>query len=189
MRNAHRPSVTRHLPFLFAALAVLGCGVGTALENPGDAAPEVTPISGEYQVNGTTTDDITGAGRRVQGLVIVVRDGAHYTTHFEFTTLLPGSMPVPTKIVGAGDGHVEGSSLIGTADFWMLSSTVPGVDVDFPFIPRRTSPRIHASSIAEIGPDGLVRIQIQNAGDDYAPTHTVLEGQRVGDATPQLAMH
>jgi hypothetical protein len=188
VRNANRPSVTRHPSFLLVALAALGCSAGIALENPSGAAPEVTPISGKYQVNGTTTDDTTGAERRVQGVVIVVRDGAHYTTHFELTSLLPGSMPVPTRVVGAGDGHVVGSSLIGTADFWMLSSTVAGVDVDFPFIPRRTSQTIHASSVAEVGPDGLVHIEIQNSGDEYAPTHTVLEGQRVGDARPKLAM-
>jgi hypothetical protein len=187
LRNANRPSVTRHLLFLLTATAVLGCGAGIALDDPGEAASEVTPISGEYRVSGTTTDEVTGAERRVQGLVILVRDGAHYTTHFELTTQLPGSMPVPTRVVGSGDGHVEGSSLIGTADFWMLSSTVPGVDVDFPFIPRRVSPSIHASSIAEIGPNGFVHIEIQNSGDDYAPTHTVLEGRRVGDAAPRLA--
>ena len=56
-----------------------------------DAREPSAPTSGVYEMTGVTVDRATGLQRPIHGTIVVrVQDGS-YTTHFELSTLFPGS--------------------------------------------------------------------------------------------------
>lgn len=165
---------------------------------PSVSSPPPAPVDGVYRVTGTTTEVETGIGRRIGGLVVLRRDGAHYSTHFELSTEFHHEgrgEGMSAQIVGEGTGRVDGAQLQGTARTQLVFATVPGVDSRFAFIPRQVGPRIVSDTLAALRPDGTLEVEIESRaepGQEYARTHTALVGTRVGDVghpgeLPELA--
>jgi hypothetical protein len=150
-----------------------------------DDASSATPQSGLYEMSGETVDHTTGVRRPIEGTIVVRVDGARYTTHFEFSTLFPGTDATAARVTGTGEGRVEGSRLVGEAHTQLTVAAAPGVDVGFAYVPREVSPRIKSTSTATFFPDGTIRAEIENVaeeGSDYAPTKTTLKGTRRKEA-------
>ncbi|HEX2486035.1 MAG TPA: hypothetical protein VHQ66_12080 [Myxococcota bacterium] len=146
-----------------------------------DAPAPVTPQSGLYEMSGETVDHATGVRRPIQGTIVVRVEGGRYTTHFEFSTLFPGTDATAARVTGTGEGRVEGARLVGEAHTQLTVAAAPGVDVGFAYVPRQVSPRIRSTSTATFLPDGSVRAEIENVaeeGTEYAPTKTTLKGTR-----------
>jgi hypothetical protein len=148
---------------------------------------EETPIPGMYRVSGSTVDKATGEKREIGGTVILAVEGDAYTATFHLTTAFPGSgaEPVEAEVIGKGDGMVEGRTLTGTAHTQLVVATVPGVDPNFAFIPRRVSTRLVSDTVTTIARDGSVTIQTDSRGEegeDYSPTRTTLRGTRIAAA-------
>ena len=173
-------------PWLLAASAALLLACGESSETPPvAAAPPVAPepLSGLYEVSGTTVDKATGAERSVAGTVIVDVEGAAYTTTFDLATVMPvGGAPQRAELIGQGSGRVDDRTLEGTAETQLIVALVPGVDPGFGLLPRHATAQIVNRSVAVIAPDGAVRIEIDSEakpGTSYPPTHTQLSGRRV----------
>jgi len=168
-----------------ASTLLLSVACGSAEEAAAPEAPAVqgVPISGMYNVEGTTTETASGHQRRLSGTIILAEDGPRYTATFNLSTLYPaGGQPMPAEVIGMGEGTIDGRTLTGTSHTQLVVATVPGVDPGFAFIPRKVSTRIVSTSVTKIGPDGSVHIELANApeaGADYSPTRTVLTGKRV----------
>lgn len=167
--------------FAIAAGSLLGL---SALAE--DAA--VVDIAGRYEVKGVTLDSATNMKREISGVITIVQDGATFTSHSEFKTLTPGSEIVPAKVLGTGNGVIEGTKLTGTSENQLQASTVPGLDVDFGMIPhQKVSQRIQSTWTAEILADGTIKLVSENTAGkgeaNYSPTRTTLEGKRIS-ATP-----
>lgn len=148
---------------------------------PAAAEPVGAGVSGRYRVSGETIDKATGARRPISGTIRLAQADGGYTASFELRTVLPGSDAAPAQVLGTGSGTVDGATLRGTADTQLLVSNVPGVDAGFVGMPREVSARIRSTSVATIGADGRITIEIDNEpaeGARYRPTHTVLEGRR-----------
>jgi hypothetical protein len=173
-------------PWLLAASAALlvSCGEGTE-RPPVSAAPPVAPapLSGLYEVAGTTVDKATGAERAIAGTVIVDVDGAAYTTTFDLATELPvGDRTQRAELIGNGSGRVADRTLEGTAETQLIVALVPGVDPAFGMLPRHVTAKIVNRSVATVSSDGSVQIEIDSEpapGAAYASTHTKLRGRRV----------
>jgi hypothetical protein len=166
---------------LAASCWAFACG-GDA-EAP-DAAP-VAPveIGGRYEVTGVTIGIEDGAQRPIHGTLNLRVEEGRYRAHVELETRFPGSEAVAARVVGTGEGTVEGNVLVGSAQTQLLSASVPGVDVGFAYVPRDVGARIVSDARAEFQPDGSVKIELENApapGDDYRPTRTHLVGYRAG---------
>jgi hypothetical protein len=146
-----------------------------------DAPKPSAPTSGVYEMTGVTVDRATGLQRPIHGTIVVrVQDGS-YTTHFELSTLFPGSQATAAQVTGTGEGRIEGSRLVGEAHTQLAVASAPGVDVGFAYVPREVSPRIRSRSTASFFADGSVRAEIENEaeeGAEYAPTKTSLVGYR-----------
>jgi len=151
-------------------------------------AADVAPAaSGVYEMSGVTVDRATGHQRPIHGTIVVRVEGDRYTTHFELSTLFPGSRAKAAQVTGTGEGRVEGGRLVGEAHTQLAVGAAPGVDVGFAYVPREVSPRIVSRSTATFFEDGSVRAEIENAaeeGADYAPTKTTLVGYRRVEKTP-----
>ena len=113
----------------FAFALFLACGEA---EGPAgvDAAPPALPLTGTYQVTGTTIDRATGAERSLSGTIVVKAEGDRYTSNFSLNTTLHGTgEPQKAELIGHGEGSVEGRDLVGTAETQMIVALVPGVPV------------------------------------------------------------
>lgn len=144
-------------------------------------------VSGLYEVSGRTTEIETGREREVSGTIIISQERGRYTSTFSLRTMFPTpNGPAPAEVIGRGEGTVQGSELVGTAETQVVMSTVPGVDASFAYVPRRVSQRIVSDSVAKVTPDGRVTIEISNAGAEgapsYAKTRTTLQGELVSRA-------
>ncbi len=174
------------LSLVLAALLVLACGQGRQEPAAESEPTEAVPISGFYEVTGSTVALAGGDSREIAGTVTLRETEQGYTATFSLNTTAPGSdEAMPAEVIGVGEGQIEGRTLLGTADTQLVMSTVPGIDPGFAFIPRSVSTRIRSSSRAEVAPDGAVTIQIENEaapGQEYARTRTTLRGRRLGDA-------
>lgn len=180
---------------LVVGLGLAGCGEEP--EQPADprtrpsaAAPvEPTPISGIYDVSGTTVPVAGGDPRQIAGTVILRAEGNRYTATFKLDTTFPGTAePLSADVIGSGSGRISGRMLAGSTKTQLVVSTVPGIDTEFAFIPRRVGARIVSSAVTEIAPDGSVVIELENRpaeGENYPPTRTRLTGVRVADASPR----
>jgi hypothetical protein len=171
--------------WLLAASAALSLACGEAEEKQVAAAPPVAPepLSGLYEVSGTTVDKATGAERKVSGTLIVDVEGETYTTTFDLATniVIQGDSR-RAELIGKGEGKVADRTLDGTAQTQLIVALVPGVDASFGMLPRHVTARILNSSHAVISPEGAVRIEIDSEaapGSDYVPTHTQLRGKRI----------
>lgn len=170
--------------WLLAVSAALPLACGEADEKPVSAAPVAPePLSGLYEVSGTTVDKATGAERKIAGTVIVDVEGEAYTTTFDLATnvVIMGDTR-SAELVGKGEGKVADRTLDGSAQTQLIVALVPGVDANFGMLPRHATARIVNTSHAVISPDGAVRIDIDSEaapGSDYAPTHTQLRGKRI----------
>ena len=172
-------------PWLLAASAalLLACGEGSETPPVAAASPVAPePLSGLYEVSGTTVDKATGAERSVAGTVIVDVEGASYTTTFDLATHLPvGGAPQRAELIGQGSGRVDERRLEGTAETQLIVALVPGVDPGFGMLPRHATAQIVNRAVAVIATDGTVSIEIDSEaapGTDYPPTHTKLSGRR-----------
>ena len=191
MRPGHPLDRTRVLLLPLVALLLLGpfaCGGQPENADAPHAATAVEPkpISGTYDVHGITTPIGGEEGRRIDGTVILKREGDRYSATFNLDTTFPGlGEPLQADVIGSGEGTISGRTLTGSTTTQLVVATVPGVDTDFAFIPRIVGTRIVSTSLAEIAPDGSVEIELQNRpaeGEDYRPTHTRLTGVRVSDS-------
>lgn len=170
-----------------ATALVLACGAGP--DDPEGAASagkasEAVPISGTYEVSGTTYDKATGSQRGISGTVILHAEGEAYTSTFNLsTTLLAQGEPQRAELIGHGEGSVSGRVLEGTAETQMIIALVPGVDAGFAYLPRAITTRITNRAKATIAADGNVRIEIESAPapgeENYSPTRTTLRGRRI----------
>ncbi len=164
---------------VYALLLLAGCGP-SELGSDVDVAA-APPISGRYQVSGVTIDQQSGQQRPIKGVVTLSQEGSEYTTHFELSTVYPGSEATAAQVIGTGEGSIEGRLLLGQAETQLVVAMVPGMDVDFAFMPRSVGTRLVSSSRAEFFDDGTLRIEIENEpaeGQDYSPTTTILVGYR-----------
>jgi hypothetical protein len=170
------------LPVLLAAC--LACGDASETASV-EAAPPALPLTGTYQVTGTTVDRATGTERSVSGTIVVKAEGGAYTSTFSLnTTLHGGGEAQKAELIGHGQGAVEGRVLSGTAETQMIVALVPGVDAGFGMMPRVATARILNRSEASIDENGKVLIQIESEGApgaEYTPTRTTLRGRRVAD--------
>ena len=186
------PERARHWLLAAAAAAPLACGDASERRSVDAAPPQPEPISGLYEVTGTTVDKSTGMERNVSGMVIVDVDGDVYTTTFDLrTNLLTDGGTQRAELIGRGEGRVSGRTLDGSAQTQLIVSLVPGVDASFGMLPRHATARIVNKSHATIAPNGAVRIEIDSEaapGSDYRPTRTTLRGKRVAaDGLERLA--
>lgn len=158
-----------------------------------DRAPEpaasplpAAPIGGMYEVRGVTVSSAGGHRREIAGTIILAENGDAYTATFDLHTTYPGAEEaLPAEVIGKGEGTIEGRTLRGIAQTQLVMATVPGIDPGFAFVPRMVSTRITSSSVATLGADGSLAVEIENqpaAGEEYAPTRTTLRGQRVAAA-------
>jgi hypothetical protein len=169
-----------------AAGAALACGEGPAPGAPDAAEPAAAvPIAGRYEVEGFTVNAGTGDNkRRIAGSIVlsVAEDGATYGASFDLETTAPGlAADHKIDVIGKGEGSIEGRTLRGSNTTQIVASTVPGVDPGFAFVPRQTSTKIVSQSVAEITPDGSLKVTIESEGapgESYTPTRTTLRGQR-----------
>jgi len=179
--------------FCAFALAWAGCGADSEVALEGEEAAPAAPIAGMYRVSGITTAAAGGHERKISGTIILAEQGETYTATFNLNTHYPiGGEALPTEVIGRGEGTIEGRTLRGTAQIQLVTTTVPGVDPAFAFIPRTVSTRLVSTTLTTLAPDGTVAIEIENAaapGEQYLPTHTSLKGSRIsaaglgGDAT------
>ena len=184
----------RNFSILVLALLIGGaCGAGPESGSANVAPPDIaaappapggTSVAGLYEVAGTTTEIETGDEREIAGTLILAQKGDHYTSTFNLRTMYPTPTgALPAEVIGLGEGDVDAGMLSGNAETQIVMSTVPGVDSAFAFMPRRVSDRIRSSTLAEISPDGHVKIEIQSRSvpgrQSYAPTRTTLHGALV----------
>jgi hypothetical protein len=172
-------------PLLLTAalsLLIVACTPGDPSDTQ-EATQRETVVSGRYEVEGVTTSPGSGDGRKISGTVILVQEGDRYTATFELKTTYPTEGdPTPADVIGIGEGSVDGGSLSGSAMTQLVVSTVPGIDPGFAFMPRTVSTRIESSTVADIEPDGSIRIELENRaaeGESYEPTRTRLAGRRI----------
>ena len=169
---------------IWASASLLACGSAETTEETVAAVP----ISGRYELTGSTVTKATGERREIAGTLIVAtsEDGTSYTATFDLTTTYPGAdQALPAEVIGKGEGTIEGRTLRGTSETQLVMATVPGVDPGFAYIPRIVSTRIASSSIATVARDGTVNIEIRSSpteGVEYSPTRTTLRGSRVSRA-------
>ena len=162
-----------------AALALSGCGDDRSAEDAQVDAAAPRAIAGRYEVTGVTVNQESGEQRAITGVVTLAQEGARYTTHFELSTVFPGSDAAAAEVVGTGEGSIEANMLYGSAQTQLVVSNVSGVDVGFAYIPRAVGTRLASKSTAEFFDDGTMRIEIENEpgeGEDYSPTRTTLVG-------------
>ncbi|HME71639.1 MAG TPA: hypothetical protein VKM54_17475 [Myxococcota bacterium] len=138
-------------------------------------------------MSGKTIEKGTTNSRPLEGTIILVQEGDAYTATFDLQTELPTPQgpSARAQVVGKGDGAVKGAGLEGTATTQIVWATVPGVDSQFAFVPKRFGPRLASESKARLQPDGsiLIEIDIQGVGGSrYVPTHTTLRGVRMREA-------
>jgi hypothetical protein len=184
------PMQARNFVQLAGSLALtFACGTAeesAPTEAAGEAVSQGAPISGMYNVSGTTTETASGHQRKLSGTIILAEEGPRYTATFNLTTTYPGGdESLPAEVIGKGEGTVEGRTLKGTSHTQLVVATVPGVDPGFAYIPRMVSTRIVSTSVTKIAPDGSVQIELSNqpeGDEDYSPTRTVLTGKRVSAA-------
>lgn len=179
---------SRALPILCAlALMLPSCSSEPDLAAPpaGEVAKDagVTSIAGTYEVSGVTVVVESGDEREISGTVILAQEGDRYTATFNLGTMYPlaGGGVGKADVIGVGEGHISGSTLLGSAHTQIVSSTVPGVDPGFAFIRRNVSTRIISSTATHIASDGTVTIEISNhpaGGENYTPTRTTLKGSK-----------
>jgi hypothetical protein len=180
-------TIGRYSVLLFVfALAWGGCGSDSEVALEGEAATQAAPIGGMYQVSGVTAAAAGGHEREISGTIILADQGDRYTATFSLDTLYPiGGESLPTEVIGTGEGTIEGRTLRGTAQIQLVTTTVPGVDPAFAFIPRTVSTRLVSTTVTTLTPDGAVAIELENApapGEQYVPTRTVLSGVRTSAA-------
>jgi hypothetical protein len=178
-----------------ALLCTPACGRGSAQK----AVPEVSSppgaseladarrdFSGAYRVNGKTIEKGTMNSRPLQGTIILVQEGNSYTATYDLQTELPTpeGPSARAQVVGKGDGMVKAAGLEGSATTQIVWATVPGVDSQFAFVPKRFGPRLTSRSKARLQPDGSILIEIDSegvGGTRYTPTHTTLRGVRINE--------
>jgi hypothetical protein len=172
------------------------CGEGPAPGSSSAPAPPAPalPIAGRYQVEGFTVNAGTGDNKRkISGSIVLAlsEDGAAYTAAFDLETTAPGlADDHKIDVIGKGEGTIEGRTLRGSNTTQIVASMVPGIDPGFAFIPRQTSTRIVSQSVAEVGPDGSVKVTIDSEGapgENYTPTRSTLRGMRTVAARPRPA--
>lgn len=176
------------------ALAVMIWGLACGNEAPSvtgaagtgtEPANATLPISGIYEVSGTTVDLESGQQREITGRVMLDERGATYSANFDLKTLFPtDDGNLEAEVIGTGGGSIDGRTLTGNAETQIVISQVPGVDPRFAFVPRNTTKRIVSSSVTTVAADGTVDVRIESRpaeGEVYSPTRTKLSGVRVGD--------
>jgi hypothetical protein len=179
----NRPS----LPPPPSPLPLLALGFTLLAVDPGRAAePASDPFSGTYTVIGTTVDVQSGDTRRIEGHLVLTLKNGSYTAVSELSTDFPShGGPVHTDVLGNGEGERNGDVLSGTAQTQLVIQTVPGVDPNFAFIPRRVGPRLVSSWKAHLESDGTLVVELANRaaeGETYRPTTTTLRGKRVANS-------
>jgi hypothetical protein len=186
------PSICPSIPVLLLMLLPLAllssaCGEPSDRPSPG-VSSQPPPVSGMYQVEGTTTEVESGNSRPIRGSIILSQKGDSYSASFHLKTSYPGpDGNVDAEVIGTGEGRVEGDRLLGSAETQILPAAAPGVDTKFPFVAQLYGPRLVSESVATLKQDGSIVIEIENRGaegEQYAPTRTRVSGQR---ATPRGA--
>jgi hypothetical protein len=169
-------SASRVAAVAFAAALALDA---TAQEK---AEGEVS-FSGHYHVKGVTVQKASGVTRELRGTIILVQKGDSYTSTFDLQTKFPTvNGAVQAQVVGKGEGKVEGRKATGTAQTQILLAEAPGVDPGFAMLQPTAGPRIVSESVAKLGKDGMISIEINSKaapGQEYAATHTTLKGERM----------
>ncbi len=161
----------------------LGWACGGAEQSPDVAARKTPSIAGTWQVTGTTVEKETGLSREVGGQLILAQDGSRFTATFDLTTDYPTPEgATQAHVIGKGEGKVSGGSLEGSSEIQLVIGTVPGVDVQFAYVPRITTKRLVNSLKGTIQDDGSIVVESENIGaegeSDYRPTRTTLRGTR-----------
>ena len=137
--------------------------------------------SGVYEVHGVTVHATDGRLREISGTLRLHVKGETFSATYELDTTYPGpEQGIPATVAGWGQGMVVGDTMAGT----ISSSVVPTEPAPEPT--ARTLPEqellVMSSSVMRFTPAGTIQLELQNhpgIGQDYSPTVTVLEGQRV----------
>jgi len=165
-------------------VAVLALAAALAL----DASAEEKDVggvsfSGHYHMKGLTVQKASGVTRELRGTIILVQQGDSYTSTFDLQTKFPTvNGAVHAQVIGKGEGKVEGRRATGTAQTQILLAEAPGVDPGFAMLQPTAGPRIVSDSVAKLGEDGTLSIEIDSRaapGQEYAATHTTLKGERM----------
>ena len=150
---------------------------------PGDMTP--IEVTGRYQMSGVTTTPGSDLKRKISGLMRIEQAGELYKASYEFKTKFPGEgAPMDADVIGVGEGKVDGRSITGSAHTQIVVSSVPGVDTNFAFAPRKVSARIVSTTTGEFDPEGMLVIEIEShadQGETYQATRTRMRGRRIGN--------
>ena len=177
------PSRTPRVLGSLAALC-LACGSEPDVASAPPQAEEPLDVAGTYQVSGTTVELESGREREIAGTVIMTRSGSEYRSSFELSTMLPSpDGPLHTQVIGIGDGEIDADGVLrGSARTQLVIGAVPGVPVQFPFVPRFVGPRVVSETVTVFGDDDTVGIEIETRGEPgeaYRATRTTLSGALV----------
>ena len=139
------PASTRLLALVW--IGVLACGPGAGDGSEAAPAAPAAPIAGMYEVSGSTIAIGSGEKRTLSGKIILAEQEGKYTATFNLTTMFPvGGEALPAKVIGKGEGTIQGRELTGTAETQLVITTVPGVDTAFAYIPRTVTTRLVSTS-------------------------------------------
>lgn len=154
---------------------------------------EPIEVTGRYQMSGVTTTPGSDLKRKISGVMRIEQAGDLYKASYEFNTKFPGEgAPMDADVIGVGEGKVSGREISGTARTQIVVSSVPGVDTNFAFAPRRVSARIVSSTTGEFEADGTLVIAIESHADEgqtYQSTRTRMRGRRIGDLRSMPKRH
>ncbi len=139
-------------------------------------------LRGVYRVQGSALD---GDVRRVVSGYVVIReveDG--YVSSYSLRTQHQSRGLVTSgELIGYGRGRLAGGDLRETTRIQSVVSAAAGVDVRFPFVPRKVSPRMVSHTTGRLEADGSIALEIEGSGEDagHGPLHLVtrLEGRRI----------
>jgi hypothetical protein len=185
VRSGVVAALTTTLALGLCSLLVAGCGNSDSPSVSASPASKLSDLEGLYRVSGKTAQVDGSDERRISGTVRLVHESDSYTSTYELKTTFPGrDDELVADVIGTGVGRFESETLVGTAETQLVVSTVPGVDPGFAFVPRVVGLRISSVTRANFLADGSVTMQVENSpgeGEQYTPTHTLLEGQRIDE--------
>lgn len=145
-----------------------------------EADVEASP-TGVYRVQGRRIVAGSPVPIFVEGYVVIRQREEGYVSSYSLSTLEQnGGAEFSGKLVGVGTGQVVGSQLHEVTTIQSVTSLIPGVDVEFPYMPRRVGKIMTSSTTGRLKQEGIIQLQI-TVVDDSSQVHSWMrvEGPRI----------